>query len=516
MKVANSAEMRQLDQLASSQYRIPSLVLMENAGLRVVEVVNQLLGFVAGKKVVVLAGKGNNGGDGFVVARHLINHGADIKVFLLAQPEEISGDARINLDILGQMGARLYPVLSDKDLNVVKIALVYADLVVDAMYGTGFKGAVTAQQAKLIRLVNQSGKPIVAVDIPSGIEADTGKVHGECIRATRTVTFCLPKIGLLIEPGASYVGELTVADISIPQQLVNAQKIHRYLITRDWCASQLPRRSVEGHKGSYGHVLIIGGAEGMTGAITLASEAALRAGAGLVTAAIPASLNPILEVKLTEVMTKPLPETPLKTISLEALPVIEEFLPRASVVAIGPGMSRHPDLFPLIRTLLPKLQVPLIIDADGLNALADDPTVLKDSPVPIVLTPHPGEMARLLKTTVDKVQDNRLAVVEQAAQDWQATVVLKGAKTLVASPRGECFINLTGNPGMATGGTGDVLTGIIAGLIAQGINPTSAAALGVYLHGAAGDLAAQTRGQRGLVAGDLITELPAVLKQFEA
>jgi hydroxyethylthiazole kinase-like uncharacterized protein yjeF len=463
VKIASAAEMRRLDELATTDYDIPSIVLMENAGLRVVEAVKHILGNVSGKRILVFAGKGNNGGDGLVVTRHLFNAGAEVKTFLLAPPEEIKGDARINLAIAQKMQAKICPVLVERDLQRVDIALLYPDLIVDAIYGTGFKGAAQGVAGRVIEMINRVGKPVVAVDLPSGLEADTGNVHGPCIQATETITFCLPKLGLVLDPGARYTGRLTVADISIPAGLVDRQNIRRELLSASWCAARLTERDAAGHKGSYGHVVVAGGAVGMTGAVAMTGLAALRAGAGLVTVGVPRSLNAALEIKTQEVMTRPLPETDTSSLGLEALEPLLSLTQEATVLAIGPGMSRHPGGALLLQKLLPQLTVPVVIDADGLNLLAEKLEVLKEVTVPVVLTPHPGEMARLLGANTTKVQSNRLAVAGQAAREWGVCVVLKGSGTVIASPEGDLYLNPTGNPGMATAGAGDVLTGVIAG-----------------------------------------------------
>ncbi|MHB1127402.1 MAG: NAD(P)H-hydrate dehydratase [Bacillota bacterium] len=516
MHVVTAEEMRRLDERATSEYSIPSLMLMENAGLQVVRYIEALLqGEVRGKRVLIFAGKGNNGGDGFVVARHLINQGADVKIFLLCTAEDIKGDAAVNFNILKKIDAKIHPLLSEKDLHRVGIALLHAEVVVDAIYGTGFKGAAMGLPAKAIDILNETGKAIVAVDIPSGLEASTGKVHGPCIRAHHTITFGLPKLGLILEPGASHVGRLWVADISLPQPLLESQDLRRSLITSTWCRHTLPVRHAADHKGTFGHVLIVGGSEGLTGAVAMAGEAALRSGAGLVTVAVPRSLHPIMEIKTTELMTRPLPETAERSLSQEGMERVLELAQQASVVVMGPGMSQNSSTAALVRMLVPRMKVPLVLDADALNALSQDTAALRGAQAPIVLTPHPGEMSRLLNTTVAKVQENRVRVSEDAARQWGTTVVLKGAKTIVAATDGRTLINTVGNPGMATGGTGDVLSGMIGGLIAQGVAPVNAAAVAVYVHGAAGDRAAGEKGQIGLTAGDLLTFLPSIWSELE-
>jgi NAD(P)H-hydrate epimerase len=512
MRVVTAEEMQRLDQTTIRDIGIPGLVLMENAGLKVVEAVVDILRDVRGKTVTVFAGKGNNGGDGFVAARHLLNMGVDVRVLLFGDPKEIKGDAKTNLDILTAMGHKMHPIINVNSVNIVKLAMVSTDLVVDAIFGIGFKGSVDEHIGNIIEIINAAGNPVVAVDIPSGLEANTGKAHGPCIRAARTVTFGLPKIGLLVYPGVEYTGKLIVADISIPRTVIDKQGSKKFLLTPELVRAWMPKRLPESHKGTFGRVAVIGGAEGMTGAAALAGMAALRAGAGLVTLGVPRSLHGLMEIKLTEVMTRPLPETDRKSISRDAMDEVRELVAWADVVAIGPGISTEPATQELIRDLVAGLTKPAVIDADGLNALAGHTGLLEKCRAPLVLTPHPGEMARLWGIKTAEVQDNRIEVATEAAKKWGATVVLKGARTLITASDGTLYINPTGNPGMATGGSGDVLTGIIAGFLAQGLSLVQAGAAGAYFHGLAADSAAACKGEPGLVAGDILDALPGVTK----
>lgn len=514
MFIASAEEMRALDRLAIQELGIPGVVLMENAGLRVVEVIGQVLGGLKGRKVMVLAGKGNNGGDGFVIARHLLNRGVEVKTLLLADPDQISGDARINLEILQKMGHKLFPAVQPNSLNILKVALAYTDLIVDAVYGTGFKGELDDHLANIARAVNESGKPVVAVDIPSGVEGSTGRVGAACFRAQHTVAFALPKLGNLIPPGADYNGELYIVDISIPPALSDSLGLTTRLIDEDLVNGLIPCRAREAHKGDSGRVFIVGGSVGLTGAAALAATAALRTGAGLVTVGIPCSLNPIMEVKLTEVMTKPLPETADGSFSPQALEPILEFAAGSGALAIGPGLSQNPGIRELVSGVLSRAVVPLVIDADGLNALVGHTDLLKQLKVPVVLTPHPGEMSRLTGKSIAEIQADRLGCARAAAAEWGVIIVLKGAGTVVACPDGRCWLNSSGNPGLATGGTGDVLTGVIAGLLGQGLSPVDAAVVGVYIHGLAGDYLAAGQGILGMAAGDLAEAIPTVLNKW--
>lgn len=515
MRLVTAREMREIDRRAMEEYAIPGVVLMENAGRSVADAVERLLGGLGGKKVVVLCGKGNNGGDGFVAARHLLQRGAAPKVFLSCAPEEITGDAAVNLTIWQRLGQECFQLATSGSLQLLKIALLQADAVVDALYGTGFRGKATGQAGRAIEAVNAAGKPVVAVDLPSGLEADTGRVNGPCIRATVTVTFGLPKIGLVLDPGVEYCGKLVVADISLPRVLIDGAAPDRYLLTSELVSSWFAPRPATAHKGDFGHVLVVGGSRGMIGAACLTAQAALKTGAGLVTLAVPRSLQDVAAGKLTEVMTAGLPETPEGALSREALPVVAALLKKKAVLALGPGLGQHAETVALVRELVRAAVCPLVVDADGLNAFAGEGGLPAERAAPLVVTPHPGEMGRLTGKRVAEVEADRVGCAAAAAREWQAVVVLKGARTVVASPDGCLGINTTGNPGMATGGSGDVLTGVVAALIAQGLDPFRAAAAAVYLHGRAGDLAAGERGEMGLTAGDICRFLPAACREIE-
>jgi NAD(P)H-hydrate epimerase len=475
--------------------------------------------------VLILAGPGNNGGDGLVVGRHLYNRGAGVEILLTAALDSYSGDAAANLKIIAAIGVPHWVFEAD-DLDRLAGALNWADLIVDALFGTGFRGMPQELLASLIGMVNASGKPVLAVDLPSGMDADSGAVAGACIAAALTVTLGLPKLGLYLDPGAGYTGEVVVGDISFPPELTGGSDAcppgaeTYYLIDQALVAGLIPRRRRTDHKGSYGHVAAIGGTRGYTGAIALAGNAALRSGAGLVTAMVPASLYPVLAAKLSEVMTRPAPEsTAGGGFSHTAYSALREYLGRVTVLAVGPGLGQDPETEIFLRELLRGNSLPAVIDADALNFLARDRGLLNDPFMAEkrkrwVLTPHPGEMARLLGTSIEDIQADRVGVARKAGQAWGVTVVLKGSHTVIADPDGQVMINTTGNPGLATGGTGDVLTGLIAGLLAQGLTPVQAAAAGVYAHGWAADRIGVARGMSGLIAGDLLDELPLVLKDL--
>jgi NAD(P)H-hydrate epimerase len=514
LRIVTAEEMKTLDKAAIEEYGISGLVLMENAGRQAVELIRSVLGEVRGKVITIFIGKGNNGGDGLVMARHLLNMGAEVKVLSMVNLEEISGDAAVNLDIWRKMDQKVFSLHHGDGINIVKLVLMNTDMIVDAIYGTGFRGSIAEKAGRIIEALNGSGRPILAVDIPSGLEADTGRISGACIRADYTVTFGLPKLGLILEPGAGYTGQLNIADISIPAVLVEKTAPQRFLITAELVKEWLPSRPNLAHKGNFGRVLVVAGSRGMTGAACLTGESALRAGAGLVTVAVPETLHEIMEEKLTEVMTSPLPDTGKGSLSRGARQRILSLLEKADVLAIGPGLSQATEVIALVRELLPHVKVPCVLDADALNALAGSGDILRKVQAPVVITPHPGEMARLLGMTPKEIQQDRIAAAVQAAERWSVTALLKGARTVVAAPDGAIFINPTGNPGMATAGSGDVLTGVVASLIAQGVETARAAAAGAYIHGLAGDLAAREKGMMGLIAGDILSTLPAAAREL--
>jgi NAD(P)H-hydrate epimerase len=513
MKVATAEQMQELDRKAIEIYRIPGIVLMENAGRGAAEVIYNAFPDLQKKRIAIVAGKGNNGGDGFVIGRHLLNKGIPIKVFLLTESKSLRGDAETNYQIFSRMKGEVISIPSSKDYQKVKKDLEKFDLLIDGIFGTGLDAEVRGYYREVIDHLNTLKKPIVAIDIPSGLAANTGKPLGTAIRASLTITFGLPKVGHLISPGIDYVGEVKVIDIGIPKSLVDEEKIQTHLLEeeeiRKWLS--VPRR-LDTHKGDYGHLLVIAGSVGKTGAAAMACEAALRMGAGLVTLAIPKSLNAIMEMKLTEVMTEPLPETPKQTLSLRAFNSLLRLCEKKRAVIIGPGIGTFKETQSLILKLIKTLDIPIILDADGLTALSTQPKTLPAANRSLILTPHPGEMARLINSTAKEVQEDRIGVSRKFSQSNHVHLVLKGFRTLIATPKGEVFINPTGNPGMASGGTGDVLTGMIGGLICQGFDILTSLQISVYLHGLAGDNVAQEMGEKSLVATDIIERIPALLQ----
>lgn len=511
-KVVDPETMRLMDRRAIEDYGVPGVVLMENAGRGVVECVVGRYPEIKGGRVSILCGKGNNGGDGLVAARHLRNKGMEVDLYLLSKEEDVKGDALVNLRIWKAMGGKVETILSEEDLERVVSPLRHSRLIIDALLGTGLDSEPVGIYGRVIDLINSLSIPVVSIDIPSGLHGRHGRPLGRAVMADMTVTMGLPKLGCLIYPGVTYVGELRVVDIGMPQRVYEEVDSPYYLIDMEMVKEMVRKRRGDAHKGEAGHLLVIAGSIGKTGAAAMASMGALRVGAGLVTLGVPESLNPILEEKVTEVMTHPLPETEEATISLEAIEEIRSLMRTRKAVAIGPGLTTHPEVRSLMVDLIRESVLPLVIDADGINSLAGEVAILKETKAPCILTPHPGEMARLIGMRPEDVQARRVEIARGFALEYGAYLVLKGARTLVADPQGRVYINPTGNPGMATGGVGDVLTGMIGGLLVQGYTPIQASIMGVYLHGMAGDMVAKERGEIGMVATDLLEYLPKVMR----
>jgi NAD(P)H-hydrate epimerase len=515
MKILTGTQMAELDRFAIEEIGIPSLVLMENAGRSVFEAIRARFPDFHQKKIVVVCGKGNNGGDGLVLARHLINHGAMAEILVLSAPKNLSLDTQANAKILEQSDETIHYIETEENLTQVATLLSNADLIIDAIFGTGFKGEARGLNAQVIELINLSPAFVFSIDIPSGIEGNSGQVLGSAVMADLTLTLALPKIGLLLYPGRGYVGELSMGDVGYPRSLIENFESSLELVEADWVRANLPERRPDGHKGDFGRVLVIAGSQGMTGAARLTAKAALRAGAGLVYLAHPASLSSAIESKLTEVVKLPMPDSD-GALTAHSLSSLEKALTSKTVVAIGPGLSQNAQIATLLNRLLPKLKIPTVLDADGINNLSDI-SVLSEKKLkaPLVLTPHAGELARLLGKTREEIEAHRVEIAEQTAKELGVTLVLKGAPTITAWPDGKIFVNSTGNSGLASGGSGDVLTGLIVGLIAQGMDVPQAAVAGVYLHGRTADALKKKLGERGMIASDLIRYLPKTLRELE-
>lgn len=514
MKLATAEQMRQCDQLAITRFGVPGVVLMENAGRGTVESMVRRYGPLAGKVISIFAGPGNNGGDGLVIARHLLQHGARPQVFLLVNPETVTGDAAINLNAVRELPIPLVPLLSEANLRDAEPELARSRLVVDALFGTGLTREVAGHFAAAVRRINRLGCPVVAVDVPSGLNSDSGQELGVAVHADVTCTFGLAKPGIMMQPGAQFAGMVEVVDIGLPAEAVAQAGITlELLVAADLAGWLVPRRKTD-HKGTFGHLLVLAGSEGKTGAALLAAHGALRSGVGLATLCVPEPLNPIFEAALLEAMTVPLPASTTAPLVADHH-VIAEALAGKQALVVGPGIGTAPNTALLVKRLYQEVELPMVVDADGLNILAGDTDVLRNAPAPRILTPHPGEMARLLGVTAAAVQKDRRQAALVLARDHGVYVVLKGAETVIASPDGHLAINPTGNPGMAAGGMGDVLAGLIGGLWCQKLSPWQAACLGVYVHGLAGDLLAAAHGMPfGYLASELAATLPRAFRQM--
>lgn len=508
MKVLTSTQMQGCDRAAIDRHGIPEMVLMENAGVQVVECMEEFFGADAPELVAVLCGKGNNGGDGLVIARHLHAAGRAVRAYLFAVADELSGSVAENHRIAVSAGVDVVEVANDAEVAEVVDELVGFDCIVDALFGTGISGALRDPYGEVVEAVNDCGAPVVAVDLPSGLAADNGDIAGPAVVADLTVTFAAPKLCHVLPPACELVGELSVVDIGIPAAEIAAVKKALEIITPEECAAHLSPRDPDTHKGSYGTVLVVGGATGMSGAATLAARAALRGGAGLVHVAAPETVAAIIAGAVVEALVRPYPSNSEGGFSGAALEGLRQAAASADVLAIGPGVGASDEARTLVREIVAGAAVPVVLDADGLNAFADDAGALSAVGPPCVITPHPGEAGRLLGRSTAAVQSDRLDAVRQLARESGAIVVLKGYRSLVADAEGRVAVNPTGNPGMATGGSGDVLTGLIAALLGQGVGPWRAARVGAFLHGAAGDIAARRVGEIGLIASDIIGALP--------
>ncbi len=507
MKVVTAKEMQTIDRKAIKEHGVLGLQLMERAGEGVVHAIEQTHGPMRDKSVSIVVGKGNNGGDGLVVGRLLMKRGTIVQVRMLVDPAALKGDTLTNFTRYRDLGGTFVTPPPSSPAHILQ-SLEESDLVVDAIFGTGLRKPVEGMFAEIITSMNQSRRPILAIEIPSGLSGDSGAVLGSAIHATQTVTLALPKRGLFLDQGITHAGDIVITDIGIPAFCIDDAAIATQLITGSYVAAHLPSRPRDANKGTFGHVGIIAGSAGKTGAAVLASQAALRTGAGLVSLATPETLNDILESMLVEVMTIPIPDISIRAFGSPSVTALLEFSNRKTAVAIGPGIGTHNETIDVVMELIPQLNMPCVIDADGLNAVATNLAVLNTAKAPIILTPHPGEMARLLGCSNADVSRDRFEAATQLSQKTGATVILKGARTLVASSDGSVDICPTGNSGMATGGTGDALTGVIAGLLGQGLTAKTAATVGVYLHGLAGDIAATAQGSHGMIAGDRVASIP--------
>ncbi|MCH9031199.1 MAG: NAD(P)H-hydrate dehydratase [candidate division Zixibacteria bacterium] len=518
MKLVTAELMRQIDDATIEGkdnlcQPVPSLELMENAGRAVAEAIYEDFFEDAKKKrVAIFCGKGNNGGDGLVIARYLAEMGALVTVYLLAERDELSDDARANYDRIAKSKAKLKVVDEIADMPERLIA----DLQIDAILGTGFKGAPRGLALDLISYINSQDLPTCTVDNPSGLNIDTGSALGEVVNCERSYSLALPKRGHYISPGRELAGIVRTAPIGIPDKVVESFDIKENLITPEMVAEFLPVRRPDAHKGEFGRLFLLVGSAGLTGAGALAAEGAMRSGCGVATLGCPDTLEHIYEIKLTEAMTLGLPSVGKKgALALRALGPALEKVRKSDSVVIGPGLGLHRDTQELVRRIVWKLPKPSVLDADALTALSKDTSALKSEHPVHVLTPHAGEFTRLTGKDIPADFEQKLELIREVALEFNCVLILKGSPTLIANTNGQVYLNPTGNAGMATGGSGDVLAGMIGSFLAQGVSPVHAAIVGVYLHGLAGDIAANEVGQRSLIAGDLIECLPHAFEAVE-
>ena len=516
MRILNAEQMREADRRAIEDIGIASLVLMENAGRQVVAAIESLYPDLDERSVAIVCGKGNNGGDGFVVARTLQQRGVEVSVFVIGRVTEIKGDARINLDILGRLGQTVVEVADETAWELHGNEITAHDLIIDAMFGTGLSAPLTGFYETVVADLNEAGVPIVSIDMPSGMSADTSDLIGDAIDATVTVTLGAPKLPLVLPPAESKSGEVVIADIGIPANVFDQlEGPHIELLTREQMRPLIPARAVDAHKGDFGRVVVVAGSVGKAGAAVLCARGAMRAGAGLVTVASPRSCQPTIAAQAAEYMTEGLDETPDGTVHFASAAAVLGI--DADVIVAGPGLGRGEGVTTFVRELLDKYDGPLVLDADALNAFADEPSLLvgregRD----LIITPHPGEMARLVGCSVEDLQADRIGIATDFAKRHQLYVVLKGYRTLVVTPDAKVFVNPTGCPGMATGGTGDVLAGMLAAWLAQLLDAEAACRLAVYLHGSAGELADADHGEVSMTAGDLVDRIGDAILELTA
>ncbi len=509
MKVLAAEQMQAVDRRAIDEIGIPGVVLMENAGRAVAEEIVSRYSSHGPQRAVVLAGKGNNGGDGYVISRHLLDHDWDVLTLVFAESKAIAGDAATHLKALNNCGGRVVHVTAEEEFDAALDEAEDFTVVVDALFGTGLAMPLQGLLLEVVGWMNCQLCPVVAVDIPSGVNGSSGQIMGDAVNADLTVTFAFPKIGQVTFPGARHVGELVVADIGIPKQLMYETVADCLLVDDNEARQRLPLRSRDGHKGTFGHLLVLAGSTGKCGAAVMTAESGLRGGAGLVTLACPENVQATVAAKVTEVMTAPL--VALRgEISMQALQDVQSLVEGKRAMALGPGLGLGEEVSSLVRRIVQDVALPMVIDADALSALGGHLHVLgRPGGLELVLTPHPGEMSRLTGLPIAEIQANRFNVARDFAVQHKVVLVLKGARTLIASPDGTVLVNTTGHAGMASGGMGDVLTGVIGGLLAQGLNAKDAATLGVFLHGMAADRLYDTFGDAGLLASDVMYELPA-------
>lgn len=512
MKLATPNEMKKLDQMAMDLYKIPGILLMENAALNVADKAMEMLaGAPLGSKTAVIAGKGNNGGDAFAAARHLVQKGYPVITVSLVERNMVTGDPESYLNILESIGAPVIYAYREEDIPKIGNLLHDSALIIDGIFGTGFHGSVTGIFKPVIELINKSRAMVLSIDIPSGVNGETGQTGGIAVKADETVTFTLPKPGLFQYPGRFHAGNVTVADIGIPAAATEQLVLDAELTDDDFLSKNIPERVADGYKNTFGKILVITGSRGMTGAGYLAAKAAFKTGSGMVFLAVPGSLSPIYGMTIPEAITIKLKDTD-GFINGDNLDILMEKSETMDAVVIGPGLSSDKLVASWVKDFIIRCGKPMVIDADALNIMADEPDLLKMRNTATVVTPHPGEFARLTGLTAGEIRADRIKLALEYSQRWNTALVLKGAGTVIATPTGKYYINSTGNPVLSVAGSGDVLAGITGSLIGQGVEHDIAAALGVYIHGRCGDfLAADSKWQAGFTAGEICDKIPFVM-----
>lgn len=517
MKVATAHQIAALDRTTIEDYGLPSLVLMENAGRlcadRILRILQDKVGVPEEASVAIVCGKGNNGGDGMVIGRHLHNRGVYVEVFLLAEADELSADARKQYDVLRRMDIECRTIRDQEGVEDLKSYLEEVHLCVDAILGTGLAAPLEGIVRDVVETINLSMATVFAVDIPTGIDATSGRILGEAIRADYTGTFGLLKLGQVLLPGSIHCGETDIYDIGIPSKAVFDANIKTEALEERVVKSMLSIRPPDFHKGDAGRVYVVGGSPGLTGAPCLAGLAALRMGAGLITLVVPRSVRPVVEAKSMEVMSAEVEDEGSGHFTAGSIPALLETISRADVVVVGPGMGLYRGAAEFIAKLVPRIRVPFLIDADGLNALAGQVEVLRSATAPCIITPHPGEMSRLTGESIEAIEASRIGSAQHFGEEQNVTVILKGARTIIATAKNDIFINTTGNPYMASGGMGDALSGIVAALASQGLSPIDAACAGVFLHGMSADILVRRHPMSPVSATDVIENIREAIKQ---
>lgn len=514
MKLLTAKQMRDLDHRAINDYAIPGIVLMENAGRGAADSIHRRYCSQCPGPVLIVSGKGNNGGDGYVIARHLENRGWAVTTLVLAERTQVTGDAAVNLDALLKSGATVLFAPTAASLAHQLETVSDTALIIDAIFGNGLNSAVRGHYRDAIDWINQQLVSVIAIDLPSGIDATTGQILGAAVDADFTLTFAFAKLGQVSYPAQRYVGDLEVVDLGMPRILLESVCDQFCLVDGRVAAQLLPARPEDGHKGTFGHLLVVAGSEGKSGAARMCAEAALRCGCGLVSVASPCSAQRQIANGTPEVMTLVVPDVD-GSLCRDSFSKISSLWDQMAVVAVGPGLGTHPETQALVREIVQHCPCPLVLDADALNAIAHTPELLRERKGQTILTPHPGEMARLTGLSIEYIQNNRLEVARQFADDFHVNLLLKGARTVLADTTGRVWVNSSGNNGMASAGMGDVLTGMVAACVAQQQDVFSALALAAYLHGAAADLCLKKIGSVGYLATDVTSALPAARQHLK-